>query len=363
MPVRNLPVVSGQLLVLGERSLATRYGTFDLLIARSLQDQKHVLALSRGDVSGEEPVLARVHSSCVTSESYGGRDCDCVEQLDLALEAVAKRGRGVVFYLMQEGRGAGFLAKARDRMIVQASGNRTDTFEAYQAMGLAHDLRSYEEVGWMAELLGLAAPLELLTNNPEKARGVASSSGRPVARTQSLDGEASPWNRDYLASKSRSGHGLEDPVALDGAVLPERVEAFDPYCLPGQSRFVRVASYLLPVREAEVSTVHWFRLYAYLDLEERSAKVLLAWREGANAKPLLHVQPEPLLQRFPEKAIATDSWEATRAGITSTDSALVGFVPARGFLTTLEEVPGDRVLIEELMQLHLSHPMRSSGPG
>lgn len=362
MLTRNLSMVAGQLLLLGRRPLTTRFGTFELLVARSLQDHRHVLALSLGDLRGEEPVLARVHSSCITSESYGGRDCDCVEQLDLALDAVAQRGRGVVFYLMQEGRGAGFLAKARDRMMVQASANRTNTFEAYAEMGLPHDLRSYEEVGWMAELLGLEAPLELLTNNPEKARGVASSSGRKVAAIQALDGKASPWNRDYLSSKSRSGHGLEDPVGLDGAVLPRQVVAFEPHCLPGQTRFFRVASYLLPVREVEASTVCWFRLYAYLDLEEGSAKVLLAWGDESDAAPRRYVQRETLLERFPLREIGPTSWEAARAGITTAVPALVGFVPPRGFSSALEEVPGDTTVIEELMELHLAHPMRAVVP-
>jgi GTP cyclohydrolase II len=354
---------AGQLLALGKRSIATRFGEFDLVVARCLQDQKHVLALSMGDLRGEEPVLARVHSSCVTSESYGGCDCDCVEQLGLALKAVAARGRGVVFYLMQEGRGAGILAKARDRMMVQASGNRIDTFEAYEQMALPHDLRSYEEVGWMAKLLGLEAPLELLTNNPEKARGVASSAGCPVVATQSLDGQASPWNRDYLASKSRSGHGLEDPGLLDGAALPGPVDAFEPYCLPGQDRFVRVASYFLPVRDfgtaaAAAHSVCWFRLHAYLDLEERAAKVLLALDEEAGGTPQLHVQGETLLRRFPLAACQPDSWAVKRAGISAGGPALIGFVAPRGFSSALTEVPGDPEGIEALMELHLARPRR-----
>ena len=357
---RDFPKVFGQLFAVGARRLATRYGTFDLLVARSLQGPRHVLALSMGDLRGEEPVLARVHSSCITSESYGGRDCDCVEQLGLALQAIAARGRGVVFYLMQEGRGAGFLAKARDRMVVQASGNRINTFEAYGAMGLAPDLRSYEEVGWMAELLGLEAPLELLTNNPEKARGVATSSGRLVVATQSLDGKASPWNRDYLSSKSRSGHGLEDPIALEGAALPGPVVAFDPYCLPDQNRFVRMASYFLPVREVRAASVFWFRLYAYLDLQDGAAKVLLAWDEASAGLPRRHVQRESLLQRFAPQEADSTSWEVMRATIAQPTPGLVGFVPSRGFSATLDEAPGDATSIEELMEVHLAQPVTSA---
>src|SRR4029453_15909931 len=115
----------------------------------------YALAVAMGDLTGAAPLLARIHSSCITSESYGGGDCDCVQQLDTALERIARAGRGVVFYLMQEGRGAGFLAKARDRMIVQASGNRLTTFEAYAQMGIEKDQRRYDEVGFACRLLGV----------------------------------------------------------------------------------------------------------------------------------------------------------------------------------------------------------------
>src|SRR6185436_1559805 len=111
-----------------------------------------------GAVGAPAPLLARVHSSCVTSEAYGACDCDCAEQLAASLAEIAGAGRGVLFYLMQEGRGAGFAAKARDRMLVQTSRHRLTTFEAYARMGLDHDCRRYEEVGDLCRLLGVRAP-------------------------------------------------------------------------------------------------------------------------------------------------------------------------------------------------------------
>ena len=141
------------LIALGSRPLATAHGPFEAHVFANVMTRELALALSRGPIEGRDPVLARVHSSCVTSESYGGRDCDCAEQLDGALEAIDAEGRGVLFYLMQEGRGAGFCAKARDLMLVQASAHRLTTFEAYSGMGLDADYRAYAEVASMCELL------------------------------------------------------------------------------------------------------------------------------------------------------------------------------------------------------------------
>ena len=160
--------LAGQLLHRGVVPLDTTHGPFAAHVLQNVATGSVAFAVARGDVRGSAPLLARIHSSCVTSETFGGCDCDCVEQLDLALERIADEERGVVFYLMQEGRGAGFSAKARDRMLVQASRNRLTTFEAYERMGLGHDHRRYDEVGHASALLGVTAPLVLLTNNPDK---------------------------------------------------------------------------------------------------------------------------------------------------------------------------------------------------
>src|SRR5215475_5941902 len=162
------PAIDGSLLALGERPLDTVHGRFRAHRFHNLTTGQPALAVAVGDLGGRAAVLARAHSSCITSEVYGACDCDCAEQLDAALAAIAAAGRGVLFYLTQEGRGAGFAAKARDRMLVQASRNRLTTFEAYDRLGLGHDQRRYDEVAAACRLLGVRAPLRVLTNNPEK---------------------------------------------------------------------------------------------------------------------------------------------------------------------------------------------------
>src|SRR6516162_1784305 len=215
------PAIDGALLGLDERPLDTVHGRFRAHRFHNLTTGQPAVAVATGDLAGRSPVLARVHSSCITSEVYGACDCDCAEQLDAALAAVAAAGRGVLFYLTQEGRGAGFAAKARDRMLVQASDHRLTTFEAYDRLGLGHDQRRYDEVGAACRLLGVTARLRVLTNNPEKLETLRAA-GVAVAGHRALAVGASPFSRHYLAAKSRSGH-LLSPGIGEPAALPERV--------------------------------------------------------------------------------------------------------------------------------------------
>ncbi|MDJ0852323.1 MAG: hypothetical protein QNK04_28470 [Myxococcota bacterium] len=222
------------LLSLGDRRLVTAEGAFRAHVFRNLETRSFAVALVRGDVGGREPLLARVHSSCVTSESWRGCDCDCAVQLHGALGLIAAAGRGVLFYLQQEGRGAGFAAKARDRMLVQASRHRLTTFEAYEQMGLLGDHRRYDEVAAACRLLGVRAPLRLLTNNPEK-RVALEAEKLAVEEVLPLASPPSPFNLHYLASKSRSGHALTPPREVEEpAEPPETVDAFAPHPLPGR---------------------------------------------------------------------------------------------------------------------------------
>jgi GTP cyclohydrolase II len=193
---------------------------------------------------------------------------------------MARAGRGVLFYLIQEGRGAGLSAKARDRMIVQASGHRVTTFEAFAAMGLPVDLRTYEEVAPIARLLGIRAPLRLLTNNPDKAASVASALADEkieICGTQPIQGPDSPFNGDYLDAKERSGHVLDRSAGLPVELAPEPVRVEPPMEAVGAPHLVSTAQYLLPVaiegefvggarrRTLEPRDVDWFRLRVVLD--------------------------------------------------------------------------------------------------
>ena len=298
---------------LGAQRLLADYGEFDVHFFRDLAHDTTAMAISCGDLGGGEPLLARVHSSCVTSECLMGCDCDCSQQLEGALATVAHEGRGVVFYLMQEGRGAGLTAKARDRMIVQASGNRVTTFEAYASMGLPPDLRSYEVLAPISRLLGIRAPLRLLTNNPDKTRAVAealASEKIEVCETESIQGPTSDFNRDYLSAKHDSGHALDRPSRLAGALPPRPVRVFEPVALPGDPQRVLTASYFLPIdlsaipsaaseRDADPEPdVEWFRSSILYDRESERETILLSFEadgEGELGAPAVSRDEDPVV--------------------------------------------------------------------
>jgi 3,4-dihydroxy 2-butanone 4-phosphate synthase / GTP cyclohydrolase II len=308
------PGIAGTLLQVGARPLATRCGTFMLHVFQDLTRRTYLLALARGDLGAPAPLLARVHSSCITSESYGGCDCDCAEQLEAGLAAIATADRGVVFYLDQEGRGAGFAAKVRDRMLVQASRGRLNTFDAYAQMGLAADVRRYEAVVAARRLLGISAPLDVLTNNPEKL-GTLRAAGVPIAGTTSLALAASPFNRHYLAAKAAAGHRLPGTATRADAEPPEAVDVVAPEPVAGTPDLVRLGSYWLPVRARDggASDPHWFRLHAYVDLATGRERVVLTYGERSAATPLVRVQRETLVERIPVQARVGDQrrWDAT----------------------------------------------------
>jgi GTP cyclohydrolase II len=315
----------GTLLHLGSAAAETQHGRFRVEQFLDVSNSRLVLVLSRGDVHGDAPLLARVHSSCMTSETFRGCDCDCAGQLDAALKAIAAGGRGVVFYLLQEGRGAGFVAKARDRMMVQASRNQVTTFDAYARMGLGRDYRRYDAVSFAAAALAISAPLRLLTNNPDKVAALRRA-GVAVAAVLPLERAASPFNRHYLAAKSRSGHALRaaDPTGALAA-LPEPVAYFEPHPLGERARFVRVASYLLPIRGR--AAVHWFRLHAYFDLHTQRERVLFTYQRDAAATPLVRAQRESLLARLRLRTrVGTMSWSTVVERIVRRGAGTVLFV-------------------------------------
>ncbi len=318
----------GPLLEIGQRQVETRYGRFAALRCLDLESGTPVLAAVLGDLSGPEPVLARVHSSCVTSEVFGARDCDCAEQLAEALSRIERAGRGVLFYLMQEGRGAGFVAKARDRMMVQASCERLTTFEAYERMGLPHDSRDYRAVAVLRRRLEIRAPLRLLTNNPDKISGLERAKV-PVAGVEPLRHRPSPFNLHYLRAKSNSGHALRTPALGVGAVLPEPVALCEPKAVPGASRYALVASYLLPVALPEGATeAHWLRSRVYVDLERGVERVVLCLGGARGAATLRSVQHQRLLERLPlrSEGAARRRWRATLAQMVARGSGRALFL-------------------------------------
>lgn len=242
----------GQTVYIANCSLDTRFGTFRAYIFQCIIDKHYIIALAYGDIINSKELYTRLHSSCVTSETLRGCDCDCVQQLEGAFKVIAEKGHGILFYLMQEGRGVGYAAKARDRMLVQASLDQLSTFQAYAAMGLKKDHRNYDNISQICYLLGITASFVVLTNNPEKVEALKAQ-GLHVVRTEPLEFEPSPFNLAYLTSKAAGGHILKGPAqsTLKRAIPPEPVIPFKPHALPNARRFIYSANYFLPVKPVD----------------------------------------------------------------------------------------------------------------
>src|SRR5262249_5435731 len=202
-------------------SLATRYseaeiptdlGPFRVVVYRfgnGAVPEEHV-AIVRGDVDGGEAVVTRVHSECLTGEVFHSLKCDCRDQFDKALEAIAAAGRGVLVYLRQEGRGIGLGNKIR-AYALQAEG--ADTVEANLALGFAADLRSYDMAAAILRDLGVAS-VALMTNNPDKLAGLERAGVRVAARVPHWVSDHE-HNREYLEVKrAKLGH-------IESADLPK----------------------------------------------------------------------------------------------------------------------------------------------
>jgi len=338
--VRGL-ATHGSLVRLGESFVETRFGRFRAHLFHDFGSREPMLVVTQGDVTSSEALLSRVHSSCVTSEVLGGCDCDCAHQLEAALDEIAQERRGALFYLMQEGRGAGLIAKARDRMLVQASRHRLSTFEAYAELGLEPDSRAYGAVASAIRILGVRAPLRLMTNNPAKLEELERHKV-PVDGTRFLGRVASPFNVHYLDAKQRSGHTLEASRAVH-AELPESVERLEPMPLVEAPWLLRVASYLLPVsaeRDEAAPQPVWFRLAVYFDLARREERMVLSL-DGPRA-PLLRFQSDTLLERLPlERSSLRRSWAQSVREMIAQGAGLAVF--AAPSLAPLAPVEPDRV--------------------
>jgi len=242
----------GTTLYVATCSLETEYGPFRTHIFQDIVDKHYIIALAFGDISTADVLYTRLHSSCVTSETLRGCDCDCVQQLEGAFATIAEKGSGVIFYLMQEGRGVGYLGESRDRMLVQASLDQLSTFQAYAAMGLKKDHRNYDNISDICRLLGISAGFIVLTNNPDKVSALRNQ-GINVVDTETLEFEPSPFNLAYLTSKAASGHILNRPAStlVKRALPPEPVIPFKPHALPDAKRFIYSASYFLPMKPVD----------------------------------------------------------------------------------------------------------------
>ncbi len=183
--------------------LPTAHGTFELHVFHSRQPAPHGLsnehlALVLGRVVPGEPTAVRAHSECLTSEVFGSLKCDCKAQLERAMAEIARRGRGVLLYLRQEGRGIGLSNKIR-AYALQAQG--ADTIEANELLHLPVDARQYDIAVAMLKHLGVGS-VELMTNNPEKVAALRRL-GVDVTRRIPTLVDANPFSAGYLEVKRR----------------------------------------------------------------------------------------------------------------------------------------------------------------
>ena len=183
-------------------SLPTRFGTFTIHGFDDTGNGKEHIALSMGDLSGDQPVLMRVHSECLTGDALFSQRCDCGSQLQTAMERIAEEERGVILYLRQEGRGIGLLNKIK---AYRLQDNGHDTVEANEQLGFGADMRDYSICKPMLEHLGISQ-VRLMTNNPRKVKAIAAHNVEVIERVPLQTGR-NPHNAKYLATKAgKLGH-------------------------------------------------------------------------------------------------------------------------------------------------------------
>ena len=182
--------------------LPTDLGEFKVHAFTDEENSKDHLAISMGDLLTNEPVLCRVHSQCITGESFFSMRCDCRYQLTESLTQIAEKGRGVVFYLQQEGRGIGLSNKIR---AYNLQDNGFDTVEANHQLGFKEDEREYENISGMINFLGIKK-IDLMTNNPKKINALKNM-GIDVNQRVAITSDTNKYNEKYISTKIKKlGH-------------------------------------------------------------------------------------------------------------------------------------------------------------
>lgn len=352
-----LKKIYGSTIYIGENDIDTKFGLFKSYTFQSLIASKnYVIALCFGDIFNQKELYTRPHSSCVTSETFTGCDCDCVEQLNGALEKISQSKAGILFYLIQEGRGAGYVAKSRDRMMVQYSRDTITTFEAYKELGLKSDHRDYIMIKEICKIMDINPDWVMLTNNPDKIKSFTDL-GLSVSRTENLEFKPGPYNLAYLKSKEAYGHKLQKifNTNFDISLKKEPIKPFEPHPLQNSKRFIFCSSYYLPIRPVKNTVIlnkedvdkltelakynelikftvekrsnkyfvifdetmdfleeipeeiellfyhpYWFRVYVYYDISTSNDYVILEYKRKEHPSiPIVRIHSESIFSRFP----------------------------------------------------------------
>lgn len=186
-------------------ALPTVYGDFQLHAYRQTTSGEEHLALVKGTWDPSEPVLVRVHSSCVTGDIFGSCRCDCGPQLHAAMEHIEREGRGVIVYMQQEGRGIGLLNKLKAYKLQEQG---ADTVEANLMLGFGMDVRDYGVGAQILHELGVRK-MRLMTNNPRKRTGLVGY-GLEIVENVAIEIPSNPHNAKYLSTKKEKlGHSLK----------------------------------------------------------------------------------------------------------------------------------------------------------
>jgi len=184
--------------------MPTKYGQFELVAFRQVNTGEVHMALKKGDWNPDEPVLVRVHSSCMTGDILGSLRCDCGDQLHQAMKMIEKEGRGLLLYMNQEGRGIGLLNKLKAYKL-QEQGR--DTVEANLELGFGMDERDYGVGAQILRHMGISK-MKLLSNNPKKRAGLLGY-GLEIVEKVPIEIKANPYNEKYLATKrDKMGHEI-----------------------------------------------------------------------------------------------------------------------------------------------------------
>jgi 3,4-dihydroxy 2-butanone 4-phosphate synthase / GTP cyclohydrolase II len=187
-----------------EANLPTEFGPFRIVGFRSTTSDEEFVALVKGEIKPEDPILVRIHSQCLTGDVFHSLKCDCGPQLERAMEMVQEEGSGIIVYQQQEGRGIGIVNKIR-AYALQDQG--ADTIEANLQLGFGIDEREYGQCAEVIKLLG-ARRLRLMSNNPDKLRALRDA-GLDVVERVPLEVKAKePAFKYLLTKKEKMGHLL-----------------------------------------------------------------------------------------------------------------------------------------------------------